>query len=56
MFGVLLVHSDREGRRVSSLGHLAVSVEVLLCTQFTTQSVRLGTEALGFDPYFNVMS
>lgn len=56
MFGALLVHSDGERRRVWSLGHLAVSVEVSLCTQFTTQSVRLGMEALGFDPYFNVMS
>lgn len=56
MFGALLVQSDREGRRIGSLGHLAVSVEVSLCTQYTTQSVRLDTEALGFDPYFNVMS
>lgn len=41
---------------VGSLDHLAVSVEVSLCTQFTTQSFRLDAEALGFDPYFNMMS
>lgn len=56
MFGALLVQSDRERRRIGSLGHLAVSVEVSLRTQYSTQSVRLDTKALGFDPYFNAMS